>query len=283
MSESVRTIKVGQAVVSIIHIGDIYLPLADHMNITRADLKSRDDLHGLAEQDTIPIQFFHIQLPHTSVLVDAGVYDVDSDPQYAIPNYVPPPSLVDSLNEIGIQPEDIDHIIITHAHWDHFNGTTVEDKGQFIPQFPNATVYLGRADWEATETARQDAHSVESRTLQVLHDSGRLQLVDAQLDVVDGIQIIPSPGETRGHQIVRVHSDGETLYCLGDLYHHLSEFVEPDWMVTWADNEAIIDSRHALSKRAFAENALLVATHITLIGKLRDTGERIIWEPITSS
>lgn len=122
MTQSIKTRQLGKATVSIINIGDLYLPLAGHMNIPQADLAKHDSIRN---QERIPIQFFHIQLPHTSVLIDAGLYDTDTHPEYAIDGYVPPASLVDQLNAAGIQLDAIDHVVITHGHWDHFTDPVI--------------------------------------------------------------------------------------------------------------------------------------------------------------
>lgn len=278
MSESVKSFTLGKATITIINIGDIYLPMLTHMNVPASEIVKHDKLHGFAEQTTIPIQFFHIQLPHTSVLVDAGIYDVESDPQYAIPNYDPPPSLIDSLNSLGISPDDIDHVVITHCHWDHFNGTTIQNDGKYVPQFPNATYYVGRPDWDHLEDNRNDPQELESRTLQALYDHGVLELVDGDRKIAEGIDIMATPGETRGHQIVRIHSEGQTLYSLGDLYHHAVELDHPEWAVSWAHNK-IFASRDRFMEGAIKERAVIVATHILEVGQL-DADGHVTWDEI---
>lgn len=275
MTQSIRTRQLGKATVSIINIGDLYLPLAGHMNIPQADLDKHDSIRN---QERIPIQFFHIQLPHTSVLIDAGLYDTETHPQYAIEGYIPPASLIEQLSAADIPLDAIDHVVITHGHWDHFNGTTIEQDGQFVPQFPNATYYLGKADWEHAKDALQDANSVESETIKVLYDAGMLTLIDSETEIADGVQIIPTPGETPGHQIVCIRSDGKTLYVLGDLVHHEIEFVDVSWAVSWATQESIVPSRELLIQRALADGAHLMATHITDIGRLAQTDDGVIWE-----
>jgi len=279
MSEFVKSFMLGKATITSINIGEIYLPMQNYMNVPRTVFDGRDDLQGFAEQTTIPIQMFHIQLPHTSVLVDAGIYDVVSEPQYAIPDYDPPPSLIDSLHTLGIHPQDIEHVIITHSHWDHFNGTTVEENGQYVPQFPNAKYYLGRADWEHIEEDRLDPNELAFRSLQVLYDHDVLELVDGDLDVIKGIEIIATPGETPGHQIVRVHSEGQTVYCLGDLYHHAVELDHPEWAVSWA-HHTIFASRDKFMELAIQDNALLVAAHILGIGRLKTEDARVMWSAV---
>ena len=274
---SVRQFELGQAKISLINIGDIHLPLAQYLNVP----ESEHHHHGLAQQSHAPIHNIHIQLPNVSILVDAGVYDVETYPAYAIPDYVPPASLIEQLSEIGIQADSIDHVIITHRHWDHINGTTYQADAEFVPQFPNATYYLGRADWERSEENRNDPIEVEYHTLRVLDEHDVLQLIDAPQQINDHIEIIPAAGETQGHQIVRVQSDGKTLFCLGDLYHHPIEFRNIEWMVSWARPETTLVSREMLLKQALSDDALLIATHIPDIGRLIKMDDGLDWETVT--
>jgi glyoxylase-like metal-dependent hydrolase (beta-lactamase superfamily II) len=102
-------------------------------------------------------------------------------------------------------------------------------------------------------------------------------LVEGNCDLLPAVQILAMPGETAGHQIVRVHSEGQTLYCLGDLYRHPLEVEHPTWMVRWANRAANLASRSTLMKAALAENALLIAAHIPTIGRLERTASSVRW------
>lgn len=93
--------------------------------------------------------------------------------------------------------------------------------------------------------------------------------------------MIAAPGETPGHQIVRVHSQGQTLYCLGDLYHHVVEVEQPGWGVKWSDIATAQASRQRFAQQALAEDALLIATHIWGVGRLQPDGDSVIWAPQT--
>jgi glyoxylase-like metal-dependent hydrolase (beta-lactamase superfamily II) len=213
-----------------------------------------------------PSQSVHIALPGASILVDANDYPqaIAMEPSFLPPNYTPPPGITEQLASIGIRSEDITHLVITHAHFDHYMGITIELNGSYIPRFPNARVYLGRPDWELPETQKdlRDPDSMDSRTLGAIERLGLLEPVEGKRDLVPGVRIIAAPGETPGHQIVLVHSQGQTLYCLGDLFHHPVEVEHPTWMVKWADANANVASRRALIEAALQEDALLVAAHM---------------------
>lgn len=235
---------------------------------------------ALATPLQVPVQCIHVGLPRTSVLVDAGTFDLAPDSPSMIPGYVPPPPLLEQLSAAGIAPESVEHVVITHAHFDHFNAVTTLDGEKWMPSFPNAQVYVGRGDWESAtmQAALRDPDSQESQTFGVLHAHGRLQVVDGDRELAPGVQILATPGETPGHQAVRVASGGRILYCLGDLVHHEMEVMRLEWAVNWADATATAASRRAIFGRAAAEDALLVATHITGVGGVRSTGGGWVWQ-----
>ncbi len=279
---SIRTLSLGEAVVTIFNIGDIYLPLVDHMKLPPGVPAREEDLAEFSNQATLPIHSIHIRLPTTSVMVDAGAYDVGADSEYEIEGYQPPPCLLKQMAAVAIEPKEVDHVVITHRHWDHFNGTTQEVDGENQPCFPNARHYISRVDWQDISELLEDSDSIESRTLGLLHGKGLLDLVDGNRELVEGLNILAAPGETAGHQIVRAHSGGEMLYCLGDLYHHPLEFEREDWMVSWADREKTMRSRAALTSSAIQERATLVSTHIRSAGTLTQTPRGARWEAVAA-
>lgn len=273
------TIALGDATLTIINVGDMMVDMAQEIGVSESEWRP---LYGadFAGMRPYPSQCVHIALPGTSILVDAGDYAqaIALEPSYLPPDYTPPPDIVEQLSSRGIRPEDITHLIITHAHFDHYDGTTVKRDGEYVPRFPNARVFLGRADWDNPETqkALQDPASLENRTFGVLHRHGLLQPVDGDLDVTPEVRIISSPGESPGHQLVRVHAQGQTFYCLGDLFHHRAEVEHPAWMVTWANSAANLSSRQMLIKAALQENALLLAAHMP-VGRIEGRLEHYRW------
>ncbi|MBO0777397.1 MAG: hypothetical protein J2P37_01105, partial [Ktedonobacteraceae bacterium] len=126
-----------------------------------------------------------------------------------------------------------------------------------------------------------DPTSRDSRTFGVLQQAGLLELVEGDHDLIPAVRLIAAPGESPGHQIVRISLEGQVLYCLGDLYHHPVEVEHPSWMATWDDPTTTLTSRAALTQSALKENALLIATHIASIGHLQrlPTGTRWVNVP----
>ena len=118
----------------------------------RADLSAWYGLpadHPSAGQvDALPMFCYHIALATRSVLVDAPAYEfTDEFADFAIPGRQAPP-LLDQLAGANIDAADVTDVIITHAHFDHYNGLTCVVDGRYVPAFPNARHYLGAGDWQ---------------------------------------------------------------------------------------------------------------------------------------
>jgi glyoxylase-like metal-dependent hydrolase (beta-lactamase superfamily II) len=280
MSDSAQQFRVGAAMVTVINVGDFAWDQAAHLNVPESEWRPRyTELfdHPLL----LPIQNIHIALPGISLLVDASLYDLTSTSlEYHPPaGYQAPPGLLAQMDAARISAEGVTHVVITHAHFDHYSATTLVHDGHMVPSFPNARYYLGRADWddEGTQQELQDPASEVSRTLGALHANRALELVEDGRDLGNGVTLIAAPGETAGHHLVKLWSGDQALYCLGDLYHHPIEVEHPTWMARNRDEAANIRSRQTLTRAALAEDALHIATHIPGVGRLRKAEDGVMW------
>src|SRR5215471_16268431 len=144
MTEYTRTISLGSATITVINVGDILFRLAETISVPESEWRPR---YGeIFEQTlTFPSQCVHIALPGVSMLVDAGDFALSFPPDspYIRPGYQPPPDLIDQLREHCIYPGDLTHLIITHAHYDHYSGITTQSNRHYLPTFPNARCFLG--------------------------------------------------------------------------------------------------------------------------------------------
>lgn len=279
MSESTRTIHLGNTAITLIHVGDIQLDLAEAYGLAEKDWPPGTSAI-FSQPFRIPIQCVLFQTPQTNLLLDASLYDFTPDSPFAIAGYQPPPGLLAQLAKRGVKPDEIAHVVITHGHFDHFSGVTEKRDGGYQPIFRNARHYIGLADWESADMQKglDDTASLEGRTFGILHRKGLVEPISGNRNLTPEIQIMASPGETPGHQIVRLSTEGQTFYGLGDLYHHPVEIEHPEWMPYWANVDATGSSRQRLVDAALAENALLTATHIPMIGRLKPTASGVVWD-----
>ena len=190
------------------------------------------------------------------------------------------PGLGAALEELGWMPEAVTHVVITHPHGDHYAGVMVERDGELAIRFPNARHLLGRTDWEGNPQ-RQARNTELNRRLGAVDRSGLLDLVDGEREIAPGVHLVPAPGETPGHMVVRVRSAGEEFYVLGDLFHHRCEVEHLDWGPAHADVPQLEITRRKLFGELARSGAVAVAAHVPFPGwgRITQLGDRFRWEP----
>src|SRR5690606_39336984 len=111
----------------------------------------------------------------------------------------------------GVAPGDIDAVVLTHLHGDHYGGAI----GEHGPAFPNARHLLQRAE---ADTAGEPVRAALLRPL-----GAGLEIVDGTAQVIPGVRVHLAPGHTPGHQIVEVGD----LTITADLLHHPGQPPDP--------------------------------------------------------
>jgi glyoxylase-like metal-dependent hydrolase (beta-lactamase superfamily II) len=120
---------------------------------------------------------------------------------------------------------DITHVLISHMHADHVAGATRVAGVRRVPSFPNARYYVMENEWRhALEPWNPLPDLIEAQMVS-LSDAGVVTLVRDEQEVAPGVTLIPAPGESPGHAIVRLLTDDAVVYYLGDLFHHPAEFL----------------------------------------------------------
>jgi glyoxylase-like metal-dependent hydrolase (beta-lactamase superfamily II) len=279
MDRYVDSRRVGDATVTIVSDGT--LRWAPQLSAPEAEwrraMPEADD-HGAL---TFSMNLAHVRVPaghgDASLLIDLGFDEPTPSSQW--PAADRSPGLIAGLASIGVVPEAVTDVLITHPHGDHVAGATVERDGRRVARFPRARHLLGRADFDAL--ARAVPGSPAARELGALREQGRLEPADDEQEVAPGVEMLHAPGESPGHSIVRVRSGGQAFYFLGDLFHHPCEVEHPDWISPGRDLAAMRASRQRLIEAALAEDALLVFSHGRFPGwgRLERTpaGARWVW------
>ena len=118
-------------------------------------------------------------------------------------------TVVDQLRQIGIRPEQINFVGISHRHDDHI--------GQ-AADFPKATLLIGAEDFETVKGRPESA----PRFAPWIKGGSKVETVQGDHDVFgDGsVVMLDTPGHTEGHHslLIRLPRTGPVLLT-GDLYH----------------------------------------------------------------
>jgi glyoxylase-like metal-dependent hydrolase (beta-lactamase superfamily II) len=142
-------------------------------------------------------------------------------------NYLLPTAgqLQRNLAAAGIDPADIELVLLTHMHPDHSAGLTDQATGQ--PLFPNAEVVVHESDprhWDddaamGRGTEREQKLYFRAAREQIAPYRDRLSPFNAQQEVFPGVTAIPLNGHTPGHSGYMIASGGQSLLIWGDIIH----------------------------------------------------------------
>lgn len=192
--------------------------------------------------------------------------------------------LLTNLRAAGIEPEQIDGVVITHAHSDHCFGLVGED-GK--PTFPNAQVFLTKSDYEFwTDEAKLNTPfkafiDGARRNLKPLHE--RTTWVEAGKEVLPGVSAIATPGHTVGHTSYAIASGRESLLFSGDICHHQVLLLRRPRLEFAYDTDPAqaVQSRLRTLDMAAADRMPILSYHFPFpgIGHVAKAGEGYAWYP----
>ena len=205
-----------------------------------------------------------IRTPTENILIDTGLgnaYDEKFAFLYGVDKSEV--DLLRSLAAAGVQAADINKVILSHLHFDHAGGNCFQQEtGEFIPTFPNAVYYINEGELAyAKDPDPRSKPSYLPHTWEPLERQGQVALISGDEEIAPGVTILPAPGHTPNHQIVKVDSGGLTACFLADLVPTPSHLKTHYVMGFDLDALTAMKNKERVLKQAQAENWLLIFEH----------------------
>jgi glyoxylase-like metal-dependent hydrolase (beta-lactamase superfamily II) len=141
-----------------------------------------------------------------------------------------PGRLPEELAAAGVEPEQVDLVVLTHLHLDHIGWNLAWDGDRARPRFPQASYLVQRADWELFATwGDEDDRAAFDQCVAPLQALGAAELLEGDRTLDAELSLLHTPGHTPGSQSLLVRSGEDALLLWGDVANHPAQVSEPDW------------------------------------------------------
>lgn len=202
------------------------------------------------------VNVFLIKNSKQTILVDAGFGHSNS--------------LVNKLKKIGVQPEKVDLVLITHGHFDHVGALVSEGNAVF----PNANVLISEKEkliYEDGAIAMLPAENkpffMPANEMLKVYGNKVVTFVPGK-QVAEGMASVDLNGHTAGHTGYMVESKGQKLLIAGDILHVPAvQFPHPEFSLVYdSDVDLASKMRSSILERAITEKIILAGVHLTFPG-----------------
>lgn len=204
-----------------------------------------------------------------TILIDNGLGDKYTEKVGAIYGVdVEEHSLLESLAKLGVSPDDVTDVILTHLHFDHAGGSSMRNEaGELELVFKNATHHIQRSHWEWTKETPREHASFLPENIDPIGKSGKLNLLEGRETPFTNIEMIVVDGHTRGQQLPIIRGEEGTLLYGADLLPTTAHVpllwvmaydVEP--LTTIEEKEAVLRKAANETWRVFFEHDPTIAT-----------------------
>ncbi len=247
------------------------------------------ELHGYLQSRALPTDL--VRLPTNPLLVETGRRTVliDAGTGSGVPDDTTG-FMRRSLAVAGVDPSQVDLVLLTHAHNDHLGGLLDPSTGGLL--FPEAEVVLSGVEhdtWAPEDTrSRMPEWVRESGLIERAHRvfdalGDRIRTVPMEGEVTPGIRSVPAPGHTPGQIGFVVSSGGADLLLVADAVANGHLHVErPDWHLAFdLDMPQGARTRRRLLEMAASDRLLIQGFHLAFpgIGYAVPDGGGFRWVP----
>ena len=216
---------------------DRVMPLSLFPDATKSQIDS------LSLQAGVPasVSTFLVEKDGKRILFDTGVGASDS-------------KLPEGLKSLNITPSDIDYLFITHFHGDHIGGMMKDG----VPVFPNAEVYVAKAEYDAWMKIPADKRVQVENTMQAYKD--RLHQFAFGDTLPCNVIAMEAAGHTPGHTVFRAGN----LLVVGDLMHGAAlQLKYPEICATYdMDKSGAVKSRKYYIQYAREKGLVIAGMHL---------------------
>ena len=222
----------------------------------KSQLYHRYEAYGERDTDIeMAYYFWVLRGGGETILVDTG-FDPTVGARRGRTCLCPP---IDALRRVGVEPESVSAVILTHLHYDHIGN---------LAALPHAELVVPRREldfWTGTTASRfQFAAQVEDSEIVYLAEArraGRVRITDGIEEIFDGITAHSVGGHSPGQQVTVVCASGRDVVLASDAVHFYEELELDRPFAVIADLARMYEAYDLVRELAASPGAVVVPGH----------------------
>jgi len=180
-----------------------------------------DDLNRIA----LALTCYLLRDGRHTVLLEAGTGAASPQFQRIYALKAGAPRLPDRLRGLGVAPEEVDLVLLSHLHLDHAGWCTQPQGDAFVPTFPREEYVVQRGEYEAAASPGPlERGSYAARHIEPVTRAGQWRFLEGDTEILPGLRAMVTGGHTAHHQVFLVESADGVCCFPADLVptvHHL--------------------------------------------------------------